>query len=79
MGEGMTPEPKVPPKGGVLGCPSCGYGCACCCHCDCQTPCPEPDDDGDCLDHDCHGGHEPWECLNWSTRYRWAKWKAATQ
>jgi hypothetical protein len=24
----------------------------------------------------CHGGHEPWDCLNWSVRYLWAKEKS---
>lgn len=77
----MSPEPEVkrpfPAKYGDPGCPSCGYRCGCCCHCECQTPCPVPDEDGDCVcDSRCHGGHEPWDCCQWSTRYSWAKAKA---
>ena len=56
------------------GCPLCGYRCGCCCICDCQTPCPNPD--GDCVcEIPCHGGHEPWDCHAWRTRYEWAKSK----
>ena len=61
-------------------CPLCGFRCGCCCFCDCQTPCPNPNGDGGC-DCDCdyysrhHGGHEPWDCGDWKTRYDWAKSK----
>jgi hypothetical protein len=79
----MSKEPDVPvpfPKYyGAPYCPSCGYKCGCCCHCICQTPCPEPysEEDGDeWCPHDCHGGHEPWDCEAWSTRYTWAKAKS---
>lgn len=76
------PEPDVPVpyrKYGMPSCPSdyCGYACTCCCHCSCQTPCPAPDADGDCdCDDTCHGGHDPWDCADAITRYRWAKDKA---
>lgn len=81
MGYIPTPEPEVkipmPSKYGSPHCPSCGYRCGCCCHCYCQTPCPSPDIDGDCdCDNSCHGGHEPWDCYDFTTRYRWAKAKA---
>lgn len=73
-----TPEPDVsvpmPSRGGSPYCPACGYSCGCCCYDECQTPCPAPDEDGycDCVKKSCHGGHEPWDCQNFSTRYRWA-------
>lgn len=55
-------------------CPACGYRCGCCCHDWCQTPCPSPDSDGECnCDQSCHGGHEPWDCHDWSTRFNWAR------
>lgn len=78
----MTKEPDVPVpmpmRYGSPYCPSCGYKCGCCCICDCQTPCPTPDEDGDCMDYDhgCHGGHEPWDCHYFTTRYYWAKAKS---
>lgn len=78
-------EPGVdvpfPSKYGSPYCPSCGYKCGCCCYCSCQTDCPNPDVDeyGDeyceCKPR-CHGGHEPWECWEWSVRYNWAKNKS---
>lgn len=79
-----TPEPDVLvplPQYGTPACPVdwCGYKCGCCCHCNCQTPCPTPDVDGDCPHtdgHECHGGHEPWDCANFITRYYWAKAKS---
>jgi hypothetical protein len=80
-----TPEPDVevpfPSNYGTPACPNdfCGYKCGCCCQCNCQTPCPDLDVDGDCPHtegHDCHGGHEPWDCENWTTRYYWAKAKS---
>ena len=77
-----TPEPDVqvpmPTRYGAPGCPVCGYLCGCCCHCECQSPCPTPDEDGDCdCPEDCHGGHEPWDCSAWVTRYHWACAKSA--
>jgi hypothetical protein len=72
----MSAEPDVqvpmPTRYGSPPCPSCGYRCGCCCLCDCQTPCPAPDEDGDCdCDQQCHGGHQPWDCRSWRTRYAW--------
>jgi hypothetical protein len=81
----MSKEPDVPvpfpSKYGTPACPAkwCGYKCGCCCHCICQTPCPEPNEDIDFepwCSHDCHGGHEPWDCEAWATRYTWAKAKS---
>lgn len=82
-GERLTsvgPDVPVPfpARYGSPPCPACGYRCGCCCNCPCQTPCPNPDEDGFCdCEVSCHGGHEPWECLSWSTRYGWAKAKSA--
>ena len=78
----MSAEPDVPvpmpAKYGAPFCPLCGYKCGCCCGCDCQTPCPTPDEDGDCCCTEaCHGGHEPWDCRDWGTRYGWASAKSA--
>lgn len=86
MTEGRThsPEPDVPVpfplRYGSPACPNewCGYRCGCCCSCSCQTPCPTPDRDGDCdCAASCHGGHEPWGCADFVTRYDWAKAKSA--
>lgn len=78
-----TVEPDVPVpfpmRGGTPPCPVswCGYRCGCCCPHSCQTDCPTPDSEGDCCcTEPCHGGHEPWDCHNFSTRYRWAKAKS---
>jgi len=76
----MSKEPEVPvpmpAKYGSPFCPACGYRCGCCCHCSCQTPC-ENLDDGYCdCRPACHGGHEPWDCNEWSVRYNWAKEKS---
>lgn len=77
----MSVEPDVPvpmpAKYGAPYCPSCGYKCGCCCFCKCQTECDKLDEEGYCdCPAVCHGGHEPWDCNNWSTRYRWAKNKS---
>lgn len=76
-----SPEPIVTTPllchGGVPACPFCGYRCGCCCFHGCQTPCPTPDEDGNCsCDLSCHGGHEPWDCGDFSIRYDWARRKA---
>ena len=73
----MSEEPMVEAGERYLapGCPSCGYRCGCCCFCECQTTCPQPDENGDCPHTACHGGHEPWDCRGWRTRYEWAKSK----
>lgn len=80
----MSAEPEVatplPIRGGAPPCPACGYRCGCCCHHECQTlhQCPTPDADGDCdCRETCHGGHEPWDCWDFCTRYGWAKEKSA--
>lgn len=82
----MSKEPEVsvpmPAKYGAPYCPACGYKCGCCCFCSCQTPCPNPeiwdeDEDPSCECRPaCHGGHEPWDCNDWGTRYNWAKNKS---
>lgn len=73
----MSAEPTVsvplPVHGGAPACPVCGYCCGCNCFDACQTPCPAPDEDGDCAcGQSCHGGHEPWDCADFATRYDWA-------
>src|SRR5690606_28128206 len=74
--EPTVPVP-LPAHGGAPPCPVCGYSCGCCCYHDCQTPCMAPDSDGDCdCGASCHGGHKPWDCLAFGTRYSWAKAKA---
>lgn len=76
MTEPDVPVP-MPSRYGSPACPVCGYRCGCCCHCVCQTPCDEPDEDDFCEHRPpCHGGHEPWDCNNWSVRYDWAKNKS---
>lgn len=84
-GDLVSDEPDVPvpwPSGGYGGlgipsCPACGYSCGCCCQCSCQTLCPTHENGYcDCFE-DCHGGHEPWDCEHWSTRYNWAHAKSA--
>ena len=80
----MSAEPEVPvpmpAKYGAPYCPFCGYKCGCCCICECQTECNNLESYGDEEYCDCspacHGGHEPWDCGNWATRYRWAKDKS---
>lgn len=81
----VSDEPDVPvpwPSGGYGGlgipsCPACGYSCGCCCQCSCQTLCPTHENGYcDCFE-DCHGGHEPWDCEHWATRYNWAHAKSA--
>lgn len=81
----MEPDVEVPfpSKYGAPYCPNCGYRCGCCCMCKCQTPCTDPNVDAEMYEEDwcecmprCHGGHEPWECGEWSVRYVWAKEKS---
>lgn len=76
----MSKEPEIevpmPAKYGAPYCPSCGYKCGCCCICRCQTECQELIEDFCECASPCHGGHEPWDCYDWSTRYRWAKDKS---
>ena len=79
----MSKEPEVsvpmPAKYGSPACPICGYRCGCCCYCSCQDA-PDYDEDDDeygyrpamCYSSD----HEPWDCAEFSVRYRWAKEKS---